>query len=146
MMEVGVARSISEIIAAIENFQPANGNWRGLDALLEELFKSGAAGQGIDAMLGVFQRYPSEDGAGVFWAIVHGLESLPGYENHLIESITKVPSRFALTMVHRLRNAGRDEVGGINLLALLEQVARDETVSQETRQEAQKYLRTHRDP
>jgi hypothetical protein len=139
-----VARPVADIISAIETFEPANGDWLPLDALLEELFESGSAGQGIDAMLGIFERYPSEDGTGVFWAVVHGLESLPGYEDRLIESITKAPSPFPLLMVHRLLNSGHEEIGDRNLLVLLEQVAGDEKVSPATRLKAQKYLIRHR--
>src|SRR5262245_30219361 len=142
----GMARPVSEIVVAIESFQPTNGNWLALDALLGELFSSGSATQGIDAMLGIFERYPVQDGAGIFWAIVHGLESLPGYESHLVESITRTPSRFALLMIHRLLNAGQVEVGSVNLLALLEQVAGDEQVNPASRQEARKHLGSHKRP
>jgi hypothetical protein len=141
-----MARPVSEIVAAIENFQPTNGNWLALDTVLGELFSSGSATQGIHAMLGIFERYPAHDGAGVFWAIVHGLESLPGYENHLVESITRTPSRFSLLMIHRILNAGRVEVGGVNLLDLLEQVAGDEQINPATRQEARKHLGRHKRP
>lgn len=136
-------RPVSEIIAAIEDFRPSNDGWLKLDGLLCELFESGAASQGIAAMLGVFERYPTEDGAGVFWAIVHGLESLPGYESHLIESVRKAPTDFSMMMIHRLLNAGYHEVGGIRLLSLLEQVARNENVSPDVRGSAQKYFGWH---
>jgi hypothetical protein len=139
-----MARLVSEIIADIEDFKPSNGNWLGLDALLQELFLSGSAPLGIDAMLHVFERYPAEDGAGVFWAIVHGLESLPGYESRLVASVRRVPSDFALLMVNRLLNAECKEVGGVCLLSLLEQVAQDETARPEIRQEAQEILDDHK--
>jgi hypothetical protein len=104
---IGMARTVSEIIVAIEAFQPSDGKWLPLDALLEELFQSGSASNGIDAMLHVFERYPTDDGAGVFWAILHGLESLPGqYETKLVQSLRRIPSRMALTMVCRLLNGG----------------------------------------
>ena len=138
-----MARSVSEIIADIEDFRPSKGNWLGLDALLQELFLSGSASVGIDAMLHVFERCPGEDGAGVFWSIVHGLESLPGYENRLVESIRRVPSAFALLMVNRLLNAECREVGSVWLLSLLEQVAEDETARPELRQEALEILDRH---
>lgn len=139
-----MARPISEIIADIEGFKPSKGNWLGLDALLQELFLSGSSPVAIDAMLHVFERYPGEDGAGVFWSIVHGLESLPGYESRLVESIRRVPSDFALLMVNRLLNGECREVGGERLLSLLERVARDETARPEIRQEAQEILDRHK--
>lgn len=139
-----MARAVSEIIANIEDFKLSNGNWLGLDALLQELFLSGSAPDGIDAMLHVFERYPAEDGAGVFWAIVHELESLPGYESRLVESVRRIPSSFALLMVNRLLNADREDVGGVRLLSLLEQVTQDESARPEIRHEAQEILDHHK--
>ncbi len=139
-----MARPVSDIIAAIEKFKPLNGNGLGLDALLDELFQSGSASLGIDAMLRVFERHPAEDGAGVFWSIVHGLESLPGYESRLVESVRKAPSEFTLLMVNRLLNAGYGEAGGVRLVPLLEQVVQDRNARPEIRREAQEILDDHK--
>ena len=46
-------------------------------------------------------------------------------------------------MVHRLLNAGRFEIGGTNLLALLEQVAEDQKLGPELRREARKHWERH---
>jgi hypothetical protein len=131
-----MARHVSEIIADIEDFKPSKGNWLGLDTLLQELLLSGSAAVGIDAMLRVFERYPAENGAGVFWSIVHGLENQPGYKSRLVESVRKVPSDFALLMVNRLLNAECRGSEGVQLLSLLEQVAQDPIARPETRQQA----------
>jgi hypothetical protein len=140
-----MARPVSAIIAAIEGFCPSGGHWLRLDTLLVELFESGSASQGIEALLRVFERYPSdEDGAEVFWAILHGLESLPGYEGHLIESVRGVPSEFGLIMIHRLLNAGRDEVEGVRLKFLLEQVAQNGSVAPRLRRIAQRFSERHK--
>src|SRR5262249_42909345 len=118
--------------------------WLGLDTLLQELFKGGSASLGIDAMLRVFELYPTEDGAGVFWAIVHGLESLPGYESRLVKSLRKAPSGFALLMLNRLLNAGCEEAGGVRFVPVLEQVVQNQNASPEIRQEAQDILNDHK--
>lgn len=81
-------RSTSTIAGEIAAFQPSGGNWRPLDALINELWSVGEPAQVIPQLFSVFERYPSEDGAGVFWAIVHGLESLPNYEPCLVESFS----------------------------------------------------------
>jgi hypothetical protein len=140
-VEANLGRPVLENLADIEDFTPSNGDWLRLEVLLQELFLSGSAPLGIDAMLHVFERCPAEDGAGVFWTIVHGLESLPGYESRLVES---VPSYFALLMVNRLLNAGCKEVGSVRLHCLLEQVAQDETVRPQIGQEAQEILDCHK--
>jgi hypothetical protein len=144
MRRLIVVRPVSEIIAAIERFQPTNGNWLELDALLDELFQSGTASQGINAMLGVFERFPKEDGAGVFWSIVHGLESMEGYERRLIESVRRAPSEFAMLMIHRLINAKNEEVDGVRLVSLLEHLAHDQMADSGSRRSANKYLGWHK--
>src|SRR3982751_1639786 len=116
-------RTASEIIAAIQGFEPVNGNWLVLDRLLGELFQGGFAAQGIEAMLGVFERYPADDGAGVFWSIVHGLESLPGYETAVVESVRRAPVEFTLLMINRMLNAGVREAGGVQLTSLIREGA-----------------------
>ena len=89
-------RSTEELIAAIRGFEPQDGRWLVLDGLLGELFQAGAGNQGIDAMLAVLERHPTEDGAGVLWSIVHGLESLPDYEAALVESVRRAPAMLSL--------------------------------------------------
>lgn len=66
-------RAESVIVEDIRRFEPTRGNWLPLEQLLGELFQAGAGLHGIDAMLSVFERFPADDGAGVFWSIVHGL-------------------------------------------------------------------------
>ena len=141
--EVDVARPVSQIITAIEDFNSSNGDWLELDALFEELFHNRSASLGIDAMLHVFERHPTEDGAGVFWSIVHGLESLPGYESRLVESVRKAPSVFALLMVNRLLNAGCQEGGGVRFASLLEQVVKNQNANPEVKLKAQEILDKH---
>jgi hypothetical protein len=139
-----LAGSIPQILKSIEDFEPLEGNWLGLDSLLDELFQTGSASLGIDAMFRVFERFPTEDGAGVFWSILHGLESLSGYEVRLVESVRKSPAEFSLLMVNRLLNSGRDEIGPVRLLDLLERVAQDRNARPEIRQQAIDFLVRHR--
>jgi hypothetical protein len=128
-----MARPASEIIVDLEEFQPADGNWLRLEHLLAELFQSGAANAGVETLLRIFERFPNEDGAGVFWSIVHGLESLVGYEAFLVESIRRAPSDFGLMMLSRLINAGTEDVGGTSYRELFVSVARDDSIKGETR-------------
>lgn len=127
---------IREVISEIERFEPNSGNWLGLGALVQELFLSAHPGIGIDALIGVLERYPEEDGAGVFWGILHGLESLPNYEDKVVASVTRKPSTMTLTMVNRMLNSGQEEVEGISLLSLLEGVAANQSHPQSIREDA----------
>ena len=73
-------------------------------------------------MLGVFERFPDTDGAGVFWSIVHGLEVLPSYEAQLLTSVRRVPSDMGVTMLGRLLNAGCNDINGVPIRQVLEEI------------------------
>ena len=139
-----MSRPASEIANAIDEFEPKNGDWIELDELLQELFRSECATLGIDALLRVFERFPTEDGAEVFWGIVHGVESLPNYEERLVQSVHSSPSEFGLIMVHRLMNSGFGEVAGVRLLTLLEAIAKNDSIPDEVRRTAEKFRIKHK--
>jgi hypothetical protein len=100
-----MARTAEEILGDIDAFRPVGGHWRPLDELLAELWSVGVPQSAIPVLLRVFDRFPDEDGAGVFWSIVHGLEALAGYEPLLFESAELRPAPFKRIMVDRLRRA-----------------------------------------
>ena len=74
-------------------------------------------------MLRVFERFPLDDGAGVAWSIVHGLESLPGYEPHLVDSLRRRPSELGVVMLNRMLNVGQLAAGDVEIHALLGEIA-----------------------
>ena len=102
-------RQPSQILLDIARFQPSDGLWLPLDHLLDELWSVGTPPlESIPVLFGVFERFPHEDGAGVLWSIVHGVESLPyDYEDLLRESHRRVPSEMAEVMLIRLANAAK---------------------------------------
>jgi hypothetical protein len=97
------------VLRDIEEFSPANGNWRRLDELLDELWSEGVEGVSegqLPVLLRVFERYPQEDGGGVLWSIVHGIEALPfNYEPFLRQSLARQPTHMGNIMLQRLRKA-----------------------------------------
>ena len=111
-----------------------------LDETINQLFASKNPKLGISALLEVFERFPSQDGAGTFWSIVHGLESLPGYDLPLIKSVKRQPAEFNLLMINRLLNGGVREIQGLNLLDVLKEVAAKESQTKEIRTKAQHYV------
>ena len=141
-----MVRNSSEIAAAIDQFQPQDEEWLELDELLEELFESELPASGIPAMLRVFERYPTEDGAGVFWSIIHGMESLPDYEPLLVESVQSAPSESGLTMVNRLLNSGVTQINSLKLVQLFEQTAQNQSAPAEVRESARRFLKKHHSP
>lgn len=117
-------RKITSIARDIAKFAPAeDGNWRRLDDLLDELWGAGGPEQAIPEMLSVFERYPEEDGYGVMWSLVHGLEKLPNYEPALLLSLARQPSELGIAMVGRMLNSGVTEIGGVSLLQTLQDIA-----------------------
>ncbi|QDV15462.1 hypothetical protein Pan153_00760 [Gimesia panareensis] len=138
-----MVRNSSEIATAIDQFQPQEEEWLELDELLEELFESESPASGIPAMLRVFERYPTEDRAGVFWSIIHGMESLPGYEPLLIESIQSAPSESGLIMVNRLLNSGVTQINGLDLVQLFEKTTQNRSAPAEVRESARRFLKKH---
>ena len=99
-------RAASAIVRDIETFAPINGDWRPLDALLSELWAAGPIGPYLGALFGIFERFPDEDGAGVFWSVVHGVENSPiEYEVVLRQSMERQPSHMGKIMLRRLENS-----------------------------------------
>jgi hypothetical protein len=100
-------RQVAEILRDIEQFRPVDGVWLPLDRLLGELWRADSPGpECLSVLFGVFERFPRDDGAGVLWSIVHGVEGLPfDYEQQLEESNERVPSDMAQVMLTRLANS-----------------------------------------
>jgi len=111
-----------------------------LDDSIQQLLASENSELGIDALLRVFERFPNKDAYGIFWSIVHGLESLPDYEEKLVESVRRQPSLFGLLMIERMLNAGITQVRGVNLLSILKDVAADESQMDEIREDAREFV------
>lgn len=92
------------------------------------------------AMLGVLERFPRSDGYGTFWSILHSLESIPGYERALIDSIRRRACEFNLLMVNRIINTGTADVCGTSLLGLLQEVLDSREHDANAREAAARYL------
>jgi hypothetical protein len=116
-------RPTASVANDIATFVPQDGNWIALDTLLAELWQTGHPEQAIPELFSVFERYPDEDGAGVVWSVLHGLESLPNYEPELLRSVARQPSEFGVRMLGRLLNAGTKEIGGVPLLNILKEIS-----------------------
>jgi hypothetical protein len=96
-------RAVEQILHDIETYVPGS-DWLGLHRLLQELFETPVEAIPPEPLLAVFERYPTHDGYGVFWAILHGLEDIPDYETALSASLRRQPSRFGLLMARRVFN------------------------------------------
>ena len=116
-----MSRPTEDTIKDLAKFDAIRDGWPKLDSLVNELKGSLTPTRGIDALLGVFERHPgATSGSGVLMTVLHALEALPGYEVHLVESLHRRPSVFAVMMVNRLLNSEVTNVGSTSLIQLLE--------------------------
>jgi len=138
-----MVRATEEIAKEIAQFQPRDGSWLPLDELANELWKSGQPHKAISQLLRVFERFPEEDGAGVFWAILHGLESIEGYEPFLLQSLYSAPSKFGVVLLGRLLNSGTKEIEGKSIAHVLAELISSPTVSPPIQSQATRFLERH---
>jgi hypothetical protein len=116
-----------------------------LDAFIQVLDPKCCRPPEITQLLMVFERFPNDDGAGVFWSIVHFLEASNEYELPLIESVQRKACEFNLTMINRLLNVGIESIGGHDLKSLLNDVANNASADQHIRAEARDYIQWQRE-
>lgn len=93
------------ILSEIDQFEPSpEGDWTGLDALLDELWQTTEVSEAcLPVLFRVFERYPDDPSEGVCWGIVHGIEATGlDYEQRLRESLARQPSELGETMLDRL--------------------------------------------
>ena len=123
-------KSTREIIAKIASFTPVDGNWFRLDELVEELWKSKNPELAIKSLFEVFERYPKDDGAGVFWTVLHGLETLR-YEAFLYDSLLRKSSHMGIIMLNRIENNGSKYIAGKSIIELKEYIKNNPKVNSE---------------
>lgn len=100
------SRLAEVILQDISSFEPISGSWLRLDDLLAELWHIGVQPSAMPTLFKVFERFPNDDGAGVLWSIVHGIENLDlPYETELLASLTRQPSEMGKIMLDRLNKS-----------------------------------------
>jgi hypothetical protein len=105
--------------AAIREFTPIDGDWRPLDNQFDLAFSDSDPSLYYHAMFNLFERFPEDDGSGVFWSALHGMEAVGGYENLLLQYHRRWPNLMTNTMLRRMLNAGETNIGGVEIASLL---------------------------
>lgn len=133
---------LSPLIQALHRFSDphSEADLQALDTAVQKVSPASCADAEFQAMLGVFERFPEEDGYGVFWGILHALEACEGYEPELLASVTRSPCVFNVLMVNRLLNAGISEVKGQSLESILRDVISSPRATPQAVRDAKKYL------
>ena len=136
----------SRLVEVLAQFQAPRdqGQLQILDRAIESVRAEECAEPEFRALLGVFERFPDEDGFGVFWSIVHCLEACNGYESSLLESVRTAPVEFNVLMVNRLLNGGVTQVAGESLLGVLAAVASNESAAAGVRKSASDFIEYQR--
>jgi hypothetical protein len=105
---------------SIREFSPIDGDWRPLDALFDQVFASPDAVGYYDAIFNLFERFPYEDGAGVFWSAVHGMEARGGYEKKLLSYFRRWPGTMTTAMLRRIYNSGQELIESFPIERLID--------------------------
>ncbi|WP_310488326.1 hypothetical protein [Chamaesiphon sp. VAR_69_metabat_338] len=135
--------NIKEIISSIDKITTLDSAaaLTHLQELVDLYFNHPEAGNYLDVWFRLYERFPFDDGGGIFWTILHGIETYhPTSDRFTIESVLRQPSEFPVMMVNALINGGIDRVGDVNLLELLERLATNQLYSPRVRAQAQGYL------
>ncbi|MGC4075894.1 MAG: hypothetical protein QM702_02435 [Rubrivivax sp.] len=103
----------------IAEFEPSNGNWLELERLFERAFSDRDPTVYYSAIFNLFERFPDQDGSGVFWSALHGMEATGSYENELVRFFRRYPSEMTRTMLIRMRNAGDTKAAGVPIDLLI---------------------------
>ena len=124
-------RTIGEITNEIENFNPIDEYWLPLEDLLNELWEQESPQKGIKSLFKIFEKFPTEDGFGVFWSILHGIETFKNYEHNLIESLNFRPSLMGIIMLNRLENSSPKKIEIDKILELKESIKKRPQIEKE---------------
>jgi len=82
---------MNDLAESIKEFSPADGDWCPLESPLEAAFSDENPTRYYNAIFHLFERFPEDDGAGVFWSAVRGMEAIGDYENSLAQRFPRGP-------------------------------------------------------
>ena len=117
---------------------------KALDAAVQAITPDECGEAEFRAMLHVFERFPEDDGFGIFWGLVHALEACSGYESEMLASVARKPCEFNVLLVNRLLNAGITDVDGVSLEGVLSSVMESNAATPRVRHDAERYIARRR--
>ncbi len=130
--------TIESLLAFVD--PEGDGQLEALDAVLASMDPMTANDAELDALFGIFERFPEHDGFGVFWSILHFLEACPDCESAMLRSVMRKPVAFNVMMINRLINGGGGASGIDALLRLLERIREDAGNTTDVRESAAGFL------
>jgi hypothetical protein len=130
---------VSVIINELDNYQPLGG-WRDLDVLLGELWATQRQKEAIPNLFNILERFPKDDGAGVLYSVLHGLESIEGYEIELLKSVKRQPTDFTIQMIRRIQNSGQTKIVNIEIVDLYAHILNHPLITDDQRKSVKSYV------
>ena len=111
---------IESIIEALDNLRDLDDEAQ-MAVMLRALDELGETPRSAanEALFRVLERFPEHDGYGTFWTILHLLEATPDYEGELVHSLQRQPNEITVLMLSRILNIGIDNIGEVEIVALL---------------------------
>lgn len=110
---------MKDLDVVIREFIPLKGDWCPLEQHIERAFASPDPKRYYHAIFNLFERFPDEDGAGIFWSALHGMEAVGGYEELLIQYFRLWPSLMTKIMLRRILNSGQTHIGNVEIATLI---------------------------
>lgn len=120
------AMTTSDVIKALEKFSPAEEEVETLDRLydiLGGLEEAQDRAEAFPTLFGVLERFPDAH-LGTPGPIVYALESIPGYEPFLAESVRRQPTYYTVWMINRILNVEDTGPARTEWLQLMESAGR----------------------
>ncbi len=111
---------MDDVDTAIREFLPKHGMWLPLEQHFGQAFRSPDPRMYYQAIFNLFERFPDNDGAGVFWSAVHRMEAVGGYESLLLQHFRRYPSLMTRAMLRRILNSGQSHIGGVAISSLID--------------------------
>ena len=143
----GATRSFERDIGAFLSDPRRDDRWLELDATLQRVFEQEDPRPAFPTLFRLLEAFPEQDGFGVLWTVVHGLEHYEGsYEMLLVDSVRRAPTELTLTMLNRLLNGGEKELEGVSYVDVLRSAAADARLPDAIRQLAGEYAEAHDAP
>jgi hypothetical protein len=110
---------MDELDILIREFTPKEGDWRPLDLLFDRVFTAKDPRKYYQSIFILFDRFPADDGSGVFWSALHGMEFVGDYENLLLMHHRKSPSEMTEILLRRILKSGQTHIGEVEISVLI---------------------------
>ncbi|MCW6078082.1 DUF2442 domain-containing protein [Clostridium sporogenes] len=129
---------VCELYRKIKEFKPINDDWVELEYILDEVYEKGYESECLGAMFRLYEKYSEEDND-VLWGMLHGIESINGYEERIQWSLKRNTSVFVIIMINRLLNDQVMNIQGQDLISTLEQLKDNDNISGTLREVARRF-------